>query len=79
MIRDDTPMYKIEGEVHPEYRRRGIGRWLFDWSIERSKARAAREDPGVLVKLTAFVEDAAMGKHGPPRTRPGSCRSGTSS
>src|SRR3954454_21605345 len=46
MGRDDVPMYKIQGEVHPELRRRGIGRWLFDWSIERSKARAAREDPG---------------------------------
>ena len=61
MIRDDTPMYKIEGEVHPDYRRRGIGRWLFDWSIERSKGRAAREDPDVAVKLTAWVEDAAVG------------------
>jgi mycothiol synthase len=61
MVRDDTPMYKIEGNVHPDYRRRGIGRWLFDWSIDRSKARAAREDPGVNVKLTAWAEDAQIG------------------
>lgn len=61
MVRDDVPMYKIEGEVHPDLRRRGIGRWLFDWSVERSRARAAREDPGVAVKLTSFVEDAAVG------------------
>ena len=61
LVRDDTPMYKIEGNVRPDYRRRGIGRWLFDWSIDRSKARAAREDPGVHVKLTAWVEDAAVG------------------
>jgi mycothiol synthase len=61
MVRDDTPMYKIEGNVHPDYRRRGIGRWLFDWSIDRSRARAAREDPGVNVKLTAWAEDAQVG------------------
>jgi mycothiol synthase len=61
MVRDDVPMYKVEGEVRPDLRRRGIGRWLFDWSIERSRARAAREDPGVAVKLTSFVEDAAVG------------------
>jgi len=61
MIRDDTPMYKVEGEVHPDYRRRGIGTWLFDWSIERSKTRAAIEDPGVKVKLTSWVEDRSVG------------------
>ena len=61
LIRDDMPMYKVEGEVHPDFRRRGIGRWLFDWTIERSKARAAVEDPGVEVKLTAWVEDVAVG------------------
>ena len=61
MVRDDTPMYRVEGNVHPEYRRRGIGQWLFDWSVERSKTRAAREDPGVQVKLTSWVEDAAVG------------------
>ncbi|MFL5668561.1 MAG: GNAT family N-acetyltransferase [Chloroflexota bacterium] len=61
MVRDDLPLYKIEGEVHPDLRRRGIGRWLFDWSIERSRARAAREDAGVAVELTSFVEDTALG------------------
>lgn len=61
MVRDDTPTYRVEGEVHPDYRRRGIGRWLFDWTVLRAKARAEREDPGVAVKLTAWVEDAAVG------------------
>ena len=61
LIRDATPMYKIEGNVRPDYRRRGIGRWLFDWSIDRSKVRAAHEDPGVSVKLTAWAEDAVIG------------------
>jgi len=61
MVRDDTPMYKVEGEVHPDYRRRGIGTWLFDWSVARAKARAAVEDPGVHVKLTSWTEDASLG------------------
>ena len=60
-VRDDTPMYKIEGAVHPDFRRRGLGQWLFEWSIERSKARAAVEDPGVHVKLTSWTEDASVG------------------
>jgi mycothiol synthase len=61
MVRDDTPMYKVEGEVHPDYRRRGIGTWLFDWSVARSRARAAVEDPGVHVKLTSWTEDTSIG------------------
>ncbi|MFL5675855.1 MAG: GNAT family N-acetyltransferase [Chloroflexota bacterium] len=61
MVRDDTPMYRIEGNVHPDYRRQGIGRWLFDWTIERSRARAAREDPRAAVKLNAWVEDRSVG------------------
>ena len=60
-VRDDTPMYRVEGEVHPDYRRRGLGQWLFDWSVERSRARAAIEDPGVTVKLTSWTEDASVG------------------
>jgi GNAT superfamily N-acetyltransferase len=61
MVRDDMPMYKVEGEVHPDYRRRGIGTWLFDWSVERSRARAAIEDPDVHVKLTSWTEDSSLG------------------
>jgi mycothiol synthase len=61
MVRDDTPMYKIDGEVHPDYRRRGIGTWLFDWTIGRSKTRAAVEDPDAKVKLTSWIEERAVG------------------
>jgi len=61
MVRDDTPMYKIEGEVHPDLRRRGLGSWLFDWNVARSRTRAAVEDPGVAVKLTSWSEDASVG------------------
>ena len=61
MIRDDIPMYKVEGEVHPDFRRRGIGTWLFEWSVARSRTRAAIEDPGVHVKLTSWTEDASIG------------------
>jgi mycothiol synthase len=60
-FREDMPMYQVEGEVHPDFRRRGIGQWLFDWAVERSKARAAVEDPGVPVKLTSWSEDASVG------------------
>ncbi len=61
MVRDDVPMYRLEGEVHPDFRRRGIGTWLFGWAVERARTRAEREDPGVAVKLTAWIEDAAVG------------------
>ena len=47
-------------------------------SNARRRARL-REDPGVLVKLTACVEDAAVGHAGPLDQRRDSCRSGTSS
>ena len=61
MVRDDLPLYKVEGEVLPEYRRRGLGTWLFGWTTARSRTRAAIEDPDVHVKLTSWVEDASVG------------------
>lgn len=61
MVRDDIPMYKVEGQVQPDYRRRGLGQWLFDWSVERSRARAVIEDPGGHVKLTSWTEEASVG------------------
>jgi mycothiol synthase len=56
-VRDDVPTYDVWGRVDPGMRRRGLGRWLFDWSIRRAVERAAIEDPDGTVLLGAHAEE----------------------
>ena len=42
-IRDGYPVHYLFGRVHPDWRRRGIGRALFRWNERRAHARAAAE------------------------------------
>ena len=49
-IRDGYPVHSLHGRVHPEWRRRGIGRALFHWNILRlssSIARSSFEYPAI--------------------------------
>ena len=52
-IRDGYPVHMLWGRVHPDWRRRGIGRALFRWNERRSRARAAAEPqfgaPGAVI------------------------------
>jgi mycothiol synthase len=42
-IRDGYPVHSLVGRVHPEWRRRGIGRALLHWNERRARERAAAE------------------------------------
>jgi len=42
-IRDGKPVHMLWGRVHPDWRRRGIGRALFRWNERRGRDRAAAE------------------------------------
>jgi mycothiol synthase len=60
-VRDGVPVYEVWGKVRPDVRRRGIGRWLFDWSVARASQRAAEEDPEGPVTLGAHAGDQETG------------------
>lgn len=51
IVRDGDPMYDMEGFVHPDYRRRGLGTALLGWTFGRIRQRAAVEDPSVNVTV----------------------------
>jgi mycothiol synthase len=61
VVRDGAPQYEMEGFVLPDLRRRGLGRALLGWSLERIRQRAAIEDPGVNVTVAAGSEDQETG------------------
>jgi mycothiol synthase len=56
-VRAGVPTYEVWGKVAPELRRRGVGRWLLAWSIERARQRAAAEHPDGPVVLGAHAGD----------------------
>lgn len=60
-VRADTPTYDLWGKVAPGLRRRGIGSWLLDWSVERARQRAAAEDPERPVRLGAHAGEQEAG------------------
>ena len=61
IVRDEGPMYDMEGFVHPDCRRRGLGTALLDWTLGRIRQRAATEDPGLNVTVEAGSEDQEAG------------------
>jgi mycothiol synthase len=72
-VRDGVPVYQVWGKVRPELRRRGIGRWLFEWSVARAHQRAAAEDPDGPVTLGAHAgeqEDGARALYEDAGMRP---------
>ena len=45
----------LEGRVHPDWRGRGIGRWLLAWQLERGRQLHAERHPEAPARLTATV------------------------
>ena len=60
-VRDLVPTYDLWGKVAPRLRRRGIARWLLDWSLFLARERAAVEDPIGSVLLGAHVDERETG------------------
>jgi len=61
VVRDGAPVYDMWGNVLPEFRRRGLGTALLDWTIRRIRQRATLEDPGVSVTIEGGAEDQEAG------------------
>jgi mycothiol synthase len=61
ILREGIAVYHTSGNVHPEYRRRGLGRVLLDANIHRAEERAALEPADQPVELGAFVDDGEAG------------------
>ena len=61
VVRDDTPMYEMEGFVAPNLRRLRLGQALLTWSLARIRQRAASEDPGSNVTVAGGSEDQETG------------------
>ena len=61
VVRDEAPMYDMEGFVHPDFRRRGLGAALLNWTLDRIRERAATEDPGLNVTVEGGSEDQETG------------------
>lgn len=60
-VRDGTSVYSTSGTVHPDWRRRGLGRAILRGNERRLREMAAgHEDPGGRV-LNAWIHDAAGG------------------
>jgi mycothiol synthase len=60
-VRDGTSVYSTSGTVHPDSRRRGLGRAILRHSERRLRAMATgHEDPGGRV-LGAWIDDAQRG------------------
>ncbi len=61
VIRDGTVIYETWGRVVPEARRRGIGQALLRENLRRATERANAEDPGRIVEVRSYVEEAEVG------------------
>ena len=61
ILRDGVVVFYLNGHVHPEWRRRGIGAAVFDADIRRGEERARDEAPDALTDLGAFVEATELG------------------
>lgn len=61
VMRDDVATYEIGGHVHPEFRRRGIGRALLLENLRRATERAAAEPPGQAAVARSHVEESEVG------------------
>ncbi len=61
ILREGVAVYDLWGNVHPEFRRRGLGRALLDANIRRAEERAALEPADQTVELRSFVEESEAG------------------
>ena len=61
VVRDGVPTYDVWGNVDPSFRRRGLGTWLLGRNLERTRHRAAVEDPDAEVAIGSFSEATEAG------------------
>jgi len=61
ILRDGVVVFYLNGHVHPEWRRRGIGAAVFAADVRRGEERAQAEAPDALTDLGAFVEATELG------------------
>jgi mycothiol synthase len=59
--RGGMAVFELWGNVHPEIRRRGVGRALLEANLRRAAERAAEEPPGRVVEARTYVEEGAIG------------------
>jgi mycothiol synthase len=57
VVRDGTAVHQFEGWVHPDHRRRGIGRALLHWVERRAHEAAGEWDGDEPHELGAWVDD----------------------
>lgn len=61
IVREGIAVYHTWGNVHPRYRRRGLGRTLLDANIRRAEERARLEPADQPVELAGFVDEGETG------------------
>jgi mycothiol synthase len=61
VVREEVAVYDVWGNVHPGFRRRGLGRALLAANIRRAVERAALEPADQAVELRSFVEESEAG------------------
>jgi mycothiol synthase len=61
VMRDGVAVYEVGGNVHPDERRRGIGRALLRENLRRADERAAAEPEGQAAEARAFSEETEAG------------------
>lgn len=59
--RGGMTVFEPWGHVHPDVRRRGIGRAVLEENLRRARSRAAAEAPDRVVEVRCYVEDGAVG------------------
>ena len=59
--RDDTTVYATEGKIHPDFRRRGIGRAILNYNVARLRETAATVDDSMGREFGSWILDGETG------------------
>jgi mycothiol synthase len=60
-VRDGVANYDVFGNVHPDYRRRGLGTSLLAWNRGRAAERAQSEPAGMATVASGFADEHEAG------------------
>ncbi len=60
-VRDGVVVYDLWGHVHPDVRRRGLGRALLRENLRRTAERAAGEPAGEVVEIRSHAQEDEIG------------------